>query len=144
MSSDSFKRNKRVYLANPYSCRTDNEDYNGLIRTVRKAVESYMGGVLKKKYGVTLILPIAQSESMANICAFGTGFGEWAQDDFTYIEGCDELWVLLEDGWEESIGVQAEIKFALDHNKPVKYVDLLDASLLDAPTTAWVLPDAIK
>jgi hypothetical protein len=35
---------------------------------------------------------------------------------------CDEVVVLMLDGWEESIGVQAEIRIARELGKPVRYL----------------------
>ena len=119
----TFKPNTLVYLANSYSSKNPDKDRGKLESAQRRCLESYIGGALKKKYGFTFILPIAMSASMADFCEFGTGFSEWEGDDYTLISKCDELWVLLSDGWKESVGVQAEIKFAHVQKIPVKYID---------------------
>jgi len=35
-----------------------------------------------------------------------------------------EVWVLKFEGWDKSTGVAAEIKFALENNILVKYIDI--------------------
>lgn len=121
-----MKKKKCIYLANSYSSFLDDPDAASLQRNQRRHLESYVGGKLKKKYGVTIILPIAISASMADLCAFGTGFSEWADDDFNFISRCDELWVLMSDGWKESVGVRAEIEYASGLGLPIKYIKDLE------------------
>ncbi len=124
--------NKLIYLANSYSSKHKDVVDAALQRTQRRALESAVGLKLKKKYGVTLILPIAISAAMADFGLLDTGFDQWAQDDFTFISKCDEVWVMLSDGWDTSYGVREEIKFAHKHNIPVKYLDI--NTLLFNPT----------
>lgn len=123
---------KLIYLANAYSSHKSDPDAAAFERHQRRTLESYVGGVLRKKYGVALILPIALSASMADICQFGHGFEEWEGDDFLFISKCDEVWVLLSEGWSVSTGVRAEINFACKHGIPVKYVDLGTFDILES------------
>jgi len=113
---------KMVYLANPYTSKLKDPDAVALQELTRRNLESYIGGKLRKKHNVVFILPIALSAAMADICSFGTGFDEWADDDFTFISHCDEVWVLMSEGWSESKGVLAEIAFAKERGMPIKYV----------------------
>jgi pyruvate/2-oxoacid:ferredoxin oxidoreductase beta subunit len=115
----------RVYLANPYSSKLKDKDAASLQRAHRRALESYVGGTLKKKYKgkYAFLLQISLSGSMADLCSFDTGFAEWASDDYAWIDACEETWVLMSDGWKDSIGVQAEIKFALKNKKKVRFID---------------------
>jgi len=128
---EKFKAKKVVYLANAYSSNKEDPDEAALERHSRRALESYIGGKLKTIYGVTLILPIAISASMAELCSFGTGFEHWADDDYTFISKSDEVWVLLANGWDKSIGVRAEIKFAKENGIPVKYINKNTLELYD-------------
>ena len=114
---------KVVYLANPYSSKLEDPDKAALQRINRRNFESYVAGTLRKKHEVAFILPIANSGAMADVCNFGSGFEEWDQDDYAFISKADEVWVLMSSGWKESIGVQAEIKFAQGISKPVKYIN---------------------
>ncbi len=111
-----------IYLANSYSSKLKDPDAAKYQEIQRRLLESYIGGQLKKKYNVSVILPIAMSASMADICAFDTGFSTWADDDLNFISRCDEVWVLVSDGWDTSVGVAAEIAFAKENNIPVKYI----------------------
>ncbi len=110
----TFTPNYTVYLINAYSCYIEDKDKARLIMAQRRDLEAYIGGAIKKKYGHTIILPIALNGRMSDICHFDTGFSTWERDDFTLISKCDAVWVLLSEGWRESVGVQAEIKFALE------------------------------
>lgn len=117
---NNFK--KLIYLANAYSSHKKDPDAASLERTCRRHLESYVGGVLRKRHDVAFILPIANSGAMSDICEFGTGFDEWVRDDLTFISRVDEVWVLTSDGWLDSKGVQAEINFAKAIGKPVRYI----------------------
>ena len=46
----------------------------------------------------------------------------WRRYDLAMLERCDELVVLHLDGWEESIGVQAEIAIAKELNLQVRFI----------------------
>lgn len=113
-----------VYLANKYSSSNKDPDAASLERHNRRILESYVGGKLRKKYGVALILPIALSASMSDLCDFGSGFSEWAGDDYEFIDRSDEVWVMKSHAWETSVGVKAEIKHAKATNKPVKFINI--------------------
>ncbi len=133
MTTTKFKPKKLVYLANSYSSHIKDRDKAAAQRAQRRILESSVGGRLKKKYGVTLILPIAVSASMSDLCEFGTGFDTWADDDYTFISVCNEVWVLVAHGWDTSKGVKAEIEFAHKLCMPVYYVNSIDLSLHETP-----------
>jgi hypothetical protein len=116
--------NKLIYLANSYTSRLPDPVDASLERAQRRLLESAVGLKIKQKYGVTLILPIALSAAMADFGLLDTGFDQWAQDDLTFISKCDEVWVMLSDGWDTSYGVREEIKFAHANRIPVKYIDI--------------------
>ena len=46
----------------------------------------------------------------------------WQRHDRRYLEACDEVVVLMLDGWRESVGVQAEIAIARELGKPVTFL----------------------
>jgi hypothetical protein len=62
----------------------------------------------------------------------------WEQYDRKFLERCDEVVVLMLDGWEESVGVQAEIRIAGELGKPVRYLAPEEAA--GSPTLAHVGP----
>jgi nucleoside 2-deoxyribosyltransferase len=46
----------------------------------------------------------------------------WKHVDREHLERCDEVVVLMLDGWEESVGVAAEIRIARELGKRVRYL----------------------
>ena len=70
------------------------------------------------RQGQTVFSPIAHSHA---ICAFGVplDWRFWSRHDRRHLETCDEVVVLMLDGWRESVGVQAEIAIARKLDKPV-------------------------
>lgn len=50
-------------------------------------------------------------------------FAWWEAYDEHMISLSKEVWILVIDGWRESIGVQAEIVLAQKYNLPIKYVN---------------------
>jgi hypothetical protein len=53
----------------------------------------------------------------------------WGRVDREHLARCDEVVVLMLDGWRESVGVQEEIRVAQELGKPVRYL----ASDVDRP-----------
>ena len=106
-----------IYLASPYMHE------RSAIRELRfYKVCRAVAFLLKEDTSIMIFSPIAHSH---NICMHGlkSGFDFWKEFDFRMLNGCDELWVLTLDGYKESIGVSAEIRYAVNLGKPVSYVD---------------------
>lgn len=103
-----------IYLASPYS----HADAN--IRQRRFEVACRAAAKLICQ-GQTVFSPIAHSHA---ICAYGVplDWRFWERHDRRYLEACDEVVVLLIDGWRESVGVQAEIAIARKLGKPITYL----------------------
>jgi hypothetical protein len=72
------------------------------------------------RQGKTVFAPIAHSYG---ICAHGVphDWQFWQRHDRRYLAVCDEVVVLMLDGWQESVGVQAEIAIARELGKPVTF-----------------------
>lgn len=114
------KMRKFVYLASPYSHGSK------LIEKYREHKVTHCAAFLKEKYKeVVFFLPITQSCAMRDKNkALGTSFESWKDDDIHVVSKlADELWVLTLDGWDQSIGVLAEIKCAISNNVPIRYVN---------------------
>ena len=47
----------------------------------------------------------------------------WQRCDREHLQHCDEVFVLMLDGWRDSAGVQAEVRLAEELGKPVSYLD---------------------
>jgi hypothetical protein len=54
------------------------------------------------------------------------GSDYWVAFDEAFMNVCSEIVVLQADGWQESRGVQREISFFLEKNRPVKFLALSD------------------
>ncbi len=50
-------------------------------------------------------------------------FSFWENFDKTFVERCDTILVLTLPGWNESIGVAEEIKYAASLNIPINFCD---------------------
>ena len=46
----------------------------------------------------------------------------WERIDRVHLQHCDEMVVLMLDGWRESRGVQAEIGLAIEMDLPIRYL----------------------
>ena len=96
-----------IYLASPYS-HPDNrvEDFRALAAIGHAAKMIADGDVVYS--------PIAHSWQMARMFGAGGDWETWAAHDEAMIRRCQTLMILKLDGWEESKGVMAERKLALD------------------------------
>ena len=103
-----------LYLACPYS----HED--ATVREMRFRVVTEVASYLFK-HGLLVFSPISHSHPIAY---YGTpgDWETWEAFDRRMIAACDEIGVLMLDGWEESTGVRAEIAIARELGKPVTYI----------------------
>jgi hypothetical protein len=103
-----------IYLASPYT------DADPAVRQWRFESACRAAAALTCQ-GKTVFSPIAHSHA---ICAFGVplDWQFWARHDRRYLEVCDEVVVLTLDGWQESVGVRAEIAIAQKLGKPISYL----------------------
>ena len=103
-----------TYLASPYSHPDKQIQERRFQAACQQAAEML-------KTGEIVFSPIAHTHSIA---AFGLpgDWSFWQAYDRAMLERCDALAVLQLDGWEESIGVQAEIAIAKELNLPVWFI----------------------
>ncbi|MGE0607702.1 MAG: DUF1937 family protein [Pirellulales bacterium] len=107
-----------IYLASPYS----HPDFRVRERRFQDACRA-AAGLLRA--GVAVFSPIAHSHPIAS-CGVSTSWDFWSQVDREFLSRCDMLAVLTLPGWRESVGVQAEIKLAIDLHLPVVFVEPAD------------------
>ena len=103
-----------IYLASPYS----HPDKQIQEQRFQAACQQ---AALMMQAGDLVFSPIAHTHPIA---AYGLpgDWSFWQAYDRAMIERCDELAVLQLDGWEESIGVQAEIAIAKELNLPACFI----------------------
>ena len=54
----------------------------------------------------------------------GTDYAFWETWCIEFLRKCDMLLVLMADGWETSVGIQAEIALATELGIPIKYLSI--------------------
>jgi hypothetical protein len=103
-----------IYLASPYTHHNADVRHERFEAACRAAAELI-------RQGKTVFSPVAHSHT---ICKYGLPLDWlfWEKHDRHLLEQCDEVVVLMLDGWEESVGVQAEISIAYDLRKPVSFL----------------------
>ena len=73
--------------------------------------------------GINVFSPMAHSLPIAQIGGLPeTTWAFWEPFDREYIALSEKVVVLTLDGWDQSVGVQAEIKIARELGKPVTYL----------------------
>ena len=104
-----------VYLASPYTA-SDPAVRQARFESVCRAAAQLI------RQGLTVFSPISHSHA---ICQHGVplDWQFWQQHDMAFLSVCDEVMVLKLDGWELSVGVQAEIAAAKALGKPVSFLD---------------------
>ena len=110
-------RKPLIYLASPYSHPDPEERERRFILVCRKCSELMASGLL-------IFSPIAHTHPVAVYGALPLHFDYWAEYDRRMIEVCDELAVLMIDGWKQSRGVIAELEIAKFLGKPISYLEL--------------------
>lgn len=108
------------YLAQPYSINSDESIRERRHDYAVKKVAEY----LSKGYNV--FSPILNSHLPALRHNLPNDWNFWQNIDKTYIALCSELWVLMMDQWERSVGLTAEIKYAESIGIPIKYIECPD------------------
>lgn len=110
-----------IYLASPYS-HPDPAVREQRFRAACRAAVALLHA------GQVVFSPITHSHPLAQH-GLPENWQFWERYDRAFLERCDEVVVLTLDGWEESVGVQAEILIARELGKPVRYVAPEDATL---------------
>jgi nucleoside 2-deoxyribosyltransferase len=104
-----------AYLASPYT-----HSDPGIVLARFDLVCEAAGDLLRAGHHV--LSPIAHCHPIAMRNALPTDAAWWEKYDHALIDACDELWVLMLDGWRSSRGVVLEIAYARSKGKPVRWV----------------------
>jgi hypothetical protein len=107
-----------IYLASPYS-HPDPEVRQARHDAACRCAARLMAG------GQVVFSPIAHSHAIAAFLppVLCMSWGFWKSQDFPLLEKADTLLVLRLDGWEQSVGVAAEIARARELGIPVRWED---------------------
>lgn len=114
-----------IYFASPYSS-PDPKVAQLRHDLVQEAMAHFM------EQGTYIYSPIVLCHNTALKYALPTDAKYWEAYNNNTIRRCDEMWVFMIDGWEQSIGVTAEIEFAKLISIPIYYITP-DWSVKDFP-----------
>jgi nucleoside 2-deoxyribosyltransferase len=103
-----------IYLASPYS-HPDPAIREERFRAACRAAAALL------RSGRAVFSPIAHSHPLVEH-GLPTDWEFWQHCNVEHLQRCDEVMVLTLDGWQASVGVQAEIKIATELGRPVSYL----------------------
>lgn len=102
------------YLASPYSSPDDAIEQKRY-RDVVEATAYFLS------QGVLIYSPIVHNHEPRYVADLPGHVDFWWKLDKRMIQACNGLWVLALEGWDESVGIQKEVEFALSSMMPVEY-----------------------
>lgn len=91
-----------IYLASPYTASEP-----GLTLHRFQMTEYYVAKYMK--LGKPIFSPIVHCHELAGKYGMPTTHQYWWNYNLAFLEKADELWVLMLPGWDQSMGVQAEM-----------------------------------
>jgi hypothetical protein len=104
-----------VYVASPYT-HADPEVVQSRYEHVGRLTAKLVAG------GEAAVSPITYGHHLLDFHAMPTDWEFWMDFCIALLSKCDRMVVAKIPGWEESKGVQAEIRYAQDHGIPVEYI----------------------
>ena len=108
-----------IYLATPYSHKSKR------VMTSRYMMVNHAASlVMNDPYGFVVFSPITHCHEIAKHYELPTSWDFWRDYDYYFIDVMEELWVYMQTGWDISTGVNAEIEYAKENNKPIVYFDI--------------------
>ena len=107
---------KKIYLATPYSHK------DPVVREQRFLVVNKFAGELMKE-GYVVFSPISHSHPISLCLGNSNSLNHdfWLAQDETFLDWCDEMFILKQEGWEKSKGLQFEIDYIKNLKKSIKY-----------------------
>lgn len=106
---------KIIYIASPYSHKEE------AIRILRAKQISQFSAILLKS-GLIVFSPISYGHEMTNHCDLPTDFKFWEDFCLSFLSKCEEMYVYMIPGWEDSIGIKNEILYCETNSIPIKYI----------------------
>jgi nucleoside 2-deoxyribosyltransferase len=110
-----MKETPIVYLAGPYSA-SDEDVSKGRVKRLTSAAAYLVQNDIVVYSPVTHCYPIARAGGLEGEWEF------WAKHCLTMLAVCDIMLVVMLDGWEESIGIAAEMDEAKTLGMHVEFV----------------------
>ena len=114
---NQLNKNCVYYLASPYTSKIPEELENRFLLVDEIGYELLVSGF-------TVIEPIASTHYKSKRFKLPTDYQFWQNHCKQLITRADGLIVCMIPGWEQSVGVQDEIKITTSQNKPIHYLCL--------------------
>jgi hypothetical protein len=110
-----------IYLAAPWT------DPDPAVRAERARLATLYAAYLAAD-GTPVFSPLTHSVPLVDAgeaagLKMPHGWGYWSRVDERILSVCSELYVLMLPGWEESLGVGAEVQCARKWGIPIRYVE---------------------
>lgn len=109
-----LSKRKVYYLASPYSHKDPKVMEARHIEVLDIAAELI-------KAGYTVLQPITMCHEMSLRHNLPSGYEYWKKRDREFIKRTDGIIVSLMDGWDISVGVDDEVKYAAKLGKPIHF-----------------------
>jgi hypothetical protein len=110
---------KLVYVASPYTYHDKK-----VVEENYRRVSRYAAEVVSQ--GIVALSPITYGHTLVGFSPMRTDWTFWSNFCLTILSKCDEMHVLMIEGWDLSRGVAEEIEFAEKNNIHVTYVKAED------------------
>jgi hypothetical protein len=104
-----------IYLASPYShflIRVERERHFAVLNCAARLIGE----------GNVVFSPIVHCHPIKELMRGCGDWDTWKEYNKTFLDHCEEMIVLMLTGWEESVGVKAEIEYTKALNKPISYI----------------------
>lgn len=132
-----------IYLASPYTAKCDDGEPDSSLMLARCFAAAVATAEFLRQ-GHFVWSPIVSSNTLEMHADLPGDWQFWQAFDQHVIGKCDALWVLKLPGWRESVGVTAEIAFAVKHHIPVSYIEPSEAVLNKLQSTLDDIRDCEK
>ena len=111
-----MKRKSFIYLASPYS-------HPELAIREHRFLDALDYTAEQSKKGEVIFSPIVNSHLLTQNHDLPSTWDFWCKIDYAFINQCLKVRVLKLEGWENSVGIKAELAYAESIGKKVEYVD---------------------
>jgi len=104
-----------IYLAAPYSKVDDKE-------LLMQQIMAFSGTYMLHCPGHHIVSPLFNHFSLDKVPGLGSDYAFWGAYSVNLLRRCDHLMVICLPGWQNSTGVEDEVRRATEAGIPIEYV----------------------